>query len=70
MNGTTPLPLRKLRAEMVMKDLDLKDVSDLSGVGYTQCSQILKGRLIHPEWLGKIREAIKDAPMPREVAAA
>ncbi len=69
MNGTTPLPLRKLRAEMVMKDLTLEDVSRLSEVGYTQCSQILKGRLIHPGWLEKIREAIKKAPMPKEVAA-
>lgn len=70
MPATTPLPLRKLRAEMVLKDLSLEDVSERSGVGYTQCSQILKGRLIHPAWLEKIRETITTAPMPKEVAAA
>ncbi len=70
MSAIPSLSLRKLRAEMILKNLDLGDVSRLSGVGYSQCSQVLKGRLVHDEYFKKIRDAIKAAPMPKEVAAA
>lgn len=70
MNAPPPLPLRKLRAEMVLKDLSLMEVSDRSGVPYAQCSQVLNGRLIHPVYFEKIRAAIKEAPQPKEPAAA
>jgi hypothetical protein len=70
MSAIPPLGLRKLRAEMILKNLDLGDVARLSGVGYAQCSQVLNGRLNHEEYFGKIRDAIKAAPMPKEAAAA
>jgi transcriptional regulator with XRE-family HTH domain len=69
MNAAPPLPIRKLRAEMEMKNLSLKQVSALSGVTYSQCSMILNGRLLHPQFFAKIRRAIKAAPAPMEVAA-
>lgn len=55
---------------MILKNLSLEDVSELSGVGYAQCSQILNGRLIHEVYFGKIRDAIKAAPQPKEPATA
>ena len=65
----TPTPLRKLKAQMAMKDLSLKDVHELSGVPYAQCSQVLNGRLIHEEYFRRIRKAIREAPMPQEAVA-
>jgi hypothetical protein len=70
MSALPPLPVRKLKAEMVLKNLDLREVSERSGVIYTTCSQILNGRLIHPVFFKKIRDAIKAAPYPREAAVA
>lgn len=69
MNAVPPLPLRKLRAEMQLKNLSLREVSERSGVRYAQASQVLKGRLIHPGYLELIRRVIKAAPHPLEVAA-
>ena len=57
MSAVPPLQVRKLRAEMQMKNLSLKEVSAASGVTYSQCSQILNGRLLHAEFLAKIRRA-------------
>jgi hypothetical protein len=66
MNGTA---LRRLKAKMVIKGLSLKEVSDLSGVEYTRCSMILNGKFNDPLALRKIKEAIRNAPMPQEAAA-
>jgi len=52
-----------------MKNLSLKDVSELSGVPYSNCSQVLNGRLIHPEYLRRIKKAIRNAPIPQEAVA-
>lgn len=70
MGALSPLPVRKLRAEMVLKNLSLRDVSDRSGVGYAQCSQILNGRLIHSGYFARISRVIKAAPQPKEAALA
>lgn len=64
-----PLSIRKLRATMELKGLNLQDVSTLSGVPYNTCCQILKGRLINPERLAKITSAIKEAEMPEEACS-
>lgn len=56
--------LRKLKAEMVLKELSLRDVSQRSGVPYGTCSQILNGRLIHPSYFKRIRAAILNARSP------
>lgn len=66
---STPLPLLKLKSQMVLKQLSLIEVSKSSGVSYTVCSQILNGRLNDPERLAAIRRAIRDAKPP-ELAAA
>jgi cyanate lyase len=66
---TPPLELRRLRAKMALKDLQFKDVADLSGVNPTYCSLILAGRRVDPENLAKIKKAIRNAPMPQEAAA-
>jgi hypothetical protein len=62
MNATT---LRKLKAKAILKDLSRRDISDISGVGYTQVSQVLNGRIVHPEYLKLIAEAIEGAPEPK-----
>lgn len=64
------VPLRKLKAEMVMKDISLRKLSELSTVPYNTCSQILNGMHIHPEYLRRIRKAIHNAPPPREAAVS
>jgi hypothetical protein len=65
----TPLPLRKLRAEMALKALSVTDVHRLTGIPLAAVSQILGGHLVDPTRLAKIRSAIRKAPMPEEVAA-
>lgn len=70
MSTIPPLAIRKLRAEMALKNLSLIDVSRRSGVGYAQCSQILNGRLVHADYCEKIRRAIKAAREPKEAAIA
>jgi len=61
--------LRKLKARMALKGLSLGDISKLSGVDYATCSQILNGRRIHPEYLRRIKQAIRKAPQPQEALA-
>ena len=51
---------------MELTNLSLSEVSHRSGVGYATCSQILRGRLVHPSYLARIRSAIKAAPQPAE----
>lgn len=63
------VPERKLKAQMALKDLSLHDVHRLSGVPYSDCSQILNGKKIHPEYLRRIKNAIAKAPTPKELAA-
>jgi predicted transcriptional regulator len=65
----TPVPLRKLKAKMAMKDLSLRKVSELANVPYNQCSQILNGRQIHHEYFRRIKKAIEQAPMPTGATA-
>lgn len=65
---TAPLPMRKLKAQMVLKGLSLGDVSRRSRVPYQQCSEILNGTRVHPEKARKIRHAIETAPVLEEVA--
>jgi predicted HTH domain antitoxin len=55
---------------MAMKDLSVRKVSELSGVPYAQVSQILNGRLIHPEYFDKIKRAIRNARTPETAIAA
>ena len=61
----TATPLRKLKAKAVMKDLSLLKIAVLAGVSYSSASQILNGKLIHPENLAKIEKAIQEAPEPK-----
>lgn len=64
----SPVPLRKLKAQMVLRDLSVRDVSTLSGVPYATTSQILNGKLVQPEFLQRIKRAIHSAPLPQEAA--
>jgi len=64
MSANRPLEIRKLRADMALKNLSLTDVHRRSGVGYAQCSQVLNGHLRHASYLARIRQAIKSAPQP------
>lgn len=59
-----PLNLRKLRAEMEMKELDLKTVARRARVPYTTTSEILNNRRNDPLRLSRISAAISSFPMP------
>jgi predicted transcriptional regulator len=61
----TAIPLRKLKAKAVMKDLSLQRIAELSGVPYSEASRVLNGRLINPEYLSRIEKAINTAPHPK-----
>ncbi len=62
----TPFALRKLKAEMVMKGLDLGTVSRRAGIPYTTASEILSGARVDPKRLSKLSLAIHRAPDPEE----
>jgi hypothetical protein len=64
----TPLPLRELKASMILKDLSLRDVADLSKVNYSVVSAILLGTRIDPKNLAKIERVITAAKLPKEAA--
>lgn len=64
------VPQTKLKVRMLEKGLSLRDVSNLSGVGYSLCSLILNGRYNDADKLAAIRRAIRKAPVPAEAAAA
>lgn len=66
----TPVPQRKLKAKMALKDLSLKKLSQLANVPYSDCSRILNGSMIHPEYFRRIKKAIREAPTPEQLAAA
>jgi len=59
-----PLSLRRLRADMELKDLSLADVARLSGIPYTVLSALLNGRIVNPKHLARARAAIHLAAMP------
>lgn len=64
-----PLNLRKLKANMVLKNLTLREVAAMANVPYVTASDIINGRRIHSSYLGRIARVISNARMPREVAA-
>ncbi len=66
---TPPLKLRRLQAEMKLKNLDLKTVAKRARVHYVAASKILNGRSVDPLRLSKLSTVINSAPMPEEVAA-
>lgn len=63
-NIVAPLPLRRLRAKMLIKNLTMRDVATAAEVPYTTACAILRGRLIHPEHLQRLRGVIESAPAP------
>lgn len=69
MKRVPPPEMRQLRAQMALKNITLKEVSRLSGVAYTVCSQVLSGYVGDPDKVAKVRAAIATAPEPEAVAA-
>jgi len=61
-----PLPLRELKAKMILKDLSLKSVAKRAKVHYPTASLILSGRLRDTKRLSALRRVIEAAPMPSE----
>lgn len=59
-----PLKLRKLKADMVMKDLTLRALARKARVPYTTASLILNGYRIDPQNLSRLVAAIERAPYP------
>jgi hypothetical protein len=60
------VPLRKLKAQMIIKGLSLGDVARLARVPYTTASSILNGQLVHPEYRRQLENAVRQAPTPQE----
>lgn len=65
-----PLPLRELKAKMVLKDLSLKCVAKRARVHYPTASLILSVRLQDAKRLSALRKTIENAPMPVETHPA
>ena len=65
----TPAPLRKLKAEMVLKDLSLGDVARKARIPYTSASAILNGKRVDPKSLKRLERVITTSPMPEEAGA-
>lgn len=59
-----PMHIRALRSRMELKDLSLRDVSELAEVPYTTASAVLSGRIRSAEAVQKLRAAIIAAPTP------
>ena len=57
-----PVPLRDLRAKMILRDLTVADVAKAARVPYNTTSGILNGRIIQPSYLQRIIKAIESAP--------
>ena len=70
MKAVLPKSIRELRAQMELKALTLRDVSELTGIPYGTCSQLLNGKLIHPNRLALISKSISKAKEIREAVAA
>ena len=64
-----PLQLRKLKAQMALKELDLETVARRAKVVYCTASEVLNGRRIDPLRLSKLSAVIEKAPMPEEAKA-
>lgn len=69
MKFVAPLPIRKLRAEMVLKALRLTAVAKAAGLKVPRASEVMSGKRNDPEALAKLTRVIKAAKTPTEVAA-
>ncbi len=65
----TPLRLRKLKAEMVLRGLDLGTLSKRSGISYTFVSELLTGSRVDEKRLLKLSAIIMHTKMPEEAHA-
>lgn len=59
-----PRPLRELKAMMVLKHLSIDDVARGARMNYLTACRILKGRLVDPDRLVKLRAFIERAHTP------
>lgn len=55
-----------LKIEMLRRDLSLRDLSRISGIHYVSVSGLLNGRIVQPENLRKIVDAIESVPVAEE----
>ena len=57
----TPLPLRQLKAEMVLRNISLTTLARRAKIDIATTSKILKGRLVDPQRLSILRSIILDS---------
>jgi hypothetical protein len=65
-----PLHLRKLKADMALKDLTLTQVAKAAGVPLSMASEILNGIRNDPLRLNRLSAEIQRAPMPSKEEVA
>lgn len=63
----TPLHLRQLKAEMVLRDLTLTQVADAADIPISTASKILRGLFNDPHRLGILRKVILGIKVGRAV---
>jgi hypothetical protein len=63
-----PLRLRRLKADMALKELSTRAIARGTRIPYATVSQLLNGHRIDPQRLSKISSYIDRAPMPKEAA--
>jgi hypothetical protein len=59
-----PLHLRKLRAEMVLKELTITALAKRTKLHVSMVSELLSGARHHPHRLSMLQKAIERAPQP------
>ena len=70
MKAVLPKPVRKVRAAREEKGVTYEQISELTGIPYTEICRTLSAAKPKPEKLAAIRDAIRRAPEPEEKEAA
>lgn len=58
-----PLRCRRLRAEMILKNLSLKHVARRARIHYSTASSVLNGKLVNEDQLKRLAEVVASEPM-------
>jgi len=62
-----PIRCRRLRAEMILKNLSLKHVARRARIHYSTASSVLNGKLVNEQHLKSLADVVAAAPMEASV---
>lgn len=64
--SVAPLPVRRIRANIELKDLRLDWIAEKATVPYQMASALLTGRRVDPALLTLVERAVNAAPSPED----